>query len=132
MTSSTWRIAIDRALFGKARHSQTRPIKARSKVRLTLGFLEDRLAPAGNLVADINTQPNLQGSSPSNLVEFNGDVFFTAFHPTLGRELWMSDGTTAGTSRVRDILQGAGNLNPADLTTFNGVLVFTADGASGY
>ncbi|MDX1488869.1 MAG: hypothetical protein R3268_11750, partial [Acidiferrobacterales bacterium] len=44
-----------------------------------------------------------------------------------GRELWMSDGTNAGTVLVKDIRSGGGSSNPANLTVFNGALYFSAD-----
>src|SRR4029453_3716382 len=49
--------------------------------------------PAPYLLADINADP--QGSSPQNLVAVGSTVFFRAYDPTTGWELWKSDGTTA-------------------------------------
>ncbi len=52
---------------------------------------------------------------------------------TLGRELWRSDGTEAGTVLVQDIYQGVNssgipyNSEPKNLFDANGVLYFTAD-----
>src|SRR5439155_16174692 len=50
-----------------------------------------------------------QSSSPSNLVNVNGTLYFTANNGTNGIELWKSDGTTAGTVMVKDIFAGAGS-----------------------
>jgi len=47
-------------------------------------------------------------------------------------ELWKSDGTTAGTSLVKDIYTGAYNASPANLLAVNGTLYFSAtDGTNG-
>jgi ELWxxDGT repeat protein len=55
-------------------------------------------------------------------------VFFTAYDPADGRQLWESDGTTAGTRLVTDLNAGAaGGSNPAQLTVMNATLFFTAD-----
>ena len=49
-----------------------------------------------------------------------------------GRELWKSDGTEAGTVRVKDINPGSASSDPRDLTNVNGTLFFSAyDGSSG-
>jgi len=55
-------------------------------------------------------------------------VFFagTDFNPT-GIELWVSDGTPAGTHLVKDILPGAGSAFPFDLTAVRDRVFFTAD-----
>src|SRR5262249_19930171 len=70
----------------------------------------------------------------------NGTLFFTAFDPVNGQELWKSDGTTAGTALVKDIRPGSMSafvdsdeypFNPF-LTAVGGTLFFTADdGTSG-
>ncbi|HEX5154402.1 MAG TPA: ELWxxDGT repeat protein [Parafilimonas sp.] len=56
------------------------------------------------LVKDIeNTVPGF-GSSPSQFFEFNGKLYFVAFQfTTTGGELWVTNGTTAGTTLVKDI-----------------------------
>ena len=76
------------------------------------------------------------GSSPQNLTNVNGTLFFTASEFSTsgsGVELWKSDGTTAGTVLVRDIFGGVNNnSNPANLTNVNGTLFFAAnDGLTG-
>ena len=78
--------------------------------RPTLERLEDRLTPAtASLFKDIVPGPG--SSYPGNLIEVNGTLFFSAFHPDTGSELWKSDGTEAGTVLVRDI-------NPAGSSRF--------------
>jgi trimeric autotransporter adhesin len=46
------------------------------------------------------------GSNPSRFVPAGSQVFFTAETPSEGRELWRTDGTTAGTRLVRDLTPG--------------------------
>src|SRR5262249_19238594 len=49
-----------------------------------------------------------------------------------GSELWKSDGTNAGTVRVKDIVSGAGGSSPDRLANLGGGLLFAADdGVSG-
>ncbi len=79
------------------------------------------------LVADIDpttpTIPN-QGSNPAYLYTHNNAVYFSAFRPVDGRELWKTDGTPAGTVLVKDIAAGDGN--PGNFVSYNGSLYFTA------
>jgi ELWxxDGT repeat protein len=106
------------------------------------------------LVRDI--RPGLQGSSITSLTPLGGGVVFSADDGTTGPELWWSDGTEAGTRLVLDIQPRAYNRmtwtplvatsrattrtivlppfdpwvtagsQPADMTIFNGRVVFTA------
>ena len=46
-------------------------------------------------------------SSPENLTDVNGTLFFRANDGTNGQELWKSDGTEAGTVMVKDIWAGS-------------------------
>jgi ELWxxDGT repeat protein len=59
-----------------------------------------------------------------------GTLFFTADDGVHGQELWTSDGSTAGTTLVKDIQPGVGDSyddGPRDLTAVDGTLFFTAD-----
>ena len=64
-------------------------------------------------------------------------LFFTANDGKTGRELWKSDGTSKGTTRVKDILTGfsAGSplsSEPQELTAVGNTLFFTVnDGITG-
>src|SRR5690554_434681 len=76
-----------------------------------------------DLVKDINPTA---GSYPESFTEYNGKFYFTASDGTNGKELWMSDGTEAGTQMVKDI-NSTGSSNPNNLTEYNGKLYFSAD-----
>ena len=58
---------------------------------------------------------------------FNDKVFFSGFTIANGIELWVSDGTDAGTSLIKNIASGAANSTPGDFYVFNNILFFTAD-----
>ncbi|MFW9264164.1 ELWxxDGT repeat protein, partial [Nostoc sp. CALU 546] len=60
------------------------------------------------------------------MTNVNGTLYFVASDSSGGRELWKSDGTQAGTVRVKDIASGADNSFPSSLTNVNGTLYFTA------
>jgi ELWxxDGT repeat protein len=90
-------------------------------------------AQAPVLFFDIN--PGTSNASPSNLTVFNNQLFFTADDSSgtntgmmdLGRELWVTDGTVAGTNIVLDIKTGASSSSPFNFFTFNNVLYFTSN-----
>ena len=60
------------------------------------------------------------------MVSSNGRVFFSADDGTNGRELWMSDGTEAGTVLVKDILPGPLGGGANSLTDVDGTVFFVA------
>ena len=71
-------------------------------------------------------------SFPRHLTNVGGTLYFSARDTTSGVELWKSDGTESGTSRVKDIRTGSGHSYPASLTNVDGSLYFIAnDGTSG-
>ncbi|WP_224363116.1 ELWxxDGT repeat protein [Hyalangium versicolor] len=67
------------------------------------------------------------GGGASSLVTLGGTIYFRAGDSFAGDELWRSDGTEAGTVRVRDINPGRGWSSPESLMTWNGTLFFVAD-----
>ena len=93
-------------------------------------WVSDGTSDGTNLVADISTSENYDGSSfPRDLTEFNGKLYFSATDGESGTELWVSDGTSDGTELLKDI-----NINdsfgysysPSEFTEFNGKLYFSA------
>jgi ELWxxDGT repeat protein len=112
------------------RHDYSRVVSPRYQ-RLQFELLEERhlLAAMPRLVKDINTTSAAVSSEPREITEVGGLVFFTAITPTTGRELWKSDGTEAGTVRVKDIHPGIGGSYPGSLTNVNGTLYFSATDA---
>ena len=75
------------------------------------------------MVKDINSSLVPVG----NLIVMNGAIFFVGFDEDHGRELWTSDGTEAGTRRIKDIGPGSDGSDPENLFNFNGTLFFSAD-----
>ena len=73
------------------------------------------------MVRDIH--PGSGGSSPSELTSVAQTLYFGA---PFGRDLWKSDGTAAGTARVKKI-NPSGPSFPQLLTAFGSRVLFTAD-----
>ncbi|HSS78810.1 MAG TPA: ELWxxDGT repeat protein, partial [Thermoanaerobaculia bacterium] len=57
----------------------------------------------------------------------DGKLYFTAYTPELGDELWVSDGTAAGTHPFLDLQKGAAGSRPLLLSVAAGRLFFAAD-----
>ena len=53
-------------------------------------------------------------------------IFFSASAAATGRELWVSDGTAAGTGLVADLVPGSAGSSPEQITDLNGVAIFRA------
>src|SRR5262245_22674527 len=71
------------------------------------------------------------GFSPS-LSDINGTLYFMADDGATGMELWKSDGSAAGTVRVKDINPGAASSMPTAMLALNGMVFFRAiDGVNG-
>jgi ELWxxDGT repeat protein len=73
------------------------------------------------------------GSSPDNLTEFKDKLYFSAGDGVNGGELWVTDGTSAGTKLLKDISPGGNygyypdSSSPAYLTKAGNKLFFAAD-----
>ncbi|MBL8812063.1 MAG: hypothetical protein JNM43_18000, partial [Planctomycetaceae bacterium] len=65
-------------------------------------------------------------SDPQQIVASNGMLYFSAYTPSNGRELWMSDGTTGGTVLLADMTGDPGSSSPESLTAINGRVFLTA------
>jgi len=91
---------------------------------------------AQSLVIDLNTNPDPNqfggDSSPKRLTSTTIGTLFAATDD-YGSELWITDGTEAGTSRVKDLWPGQGSGEPQEFVELaNGTVVFIAQsGAAG-
>lgn len=81
------------------------------------------------MVRDIVPGPD--GSVPTDLTVWKGQLYFTAFQPETGCEPWTSDGTEAGTRRIADLNPGPEHSNPYAFTGSGDYLYFVADDGSG-
>jgi ELWxxDGT repeat protein len=75
------------------------------------------LAPIGDFYGEIDFHP----------LGLDGKLYFTAATPELGAELWVSDGTAAGTHPFLDLQEGAPGSRPLLLSVAAGRLFFAAD-----
>jgi ELWxxDGT repeat protein len=70
---------------------------------------------------------NVAGYSiPQGMIEYNGKTYFSALDTIYGDELWVTDGTKAGTHVVKDIEDGSMGSDPHGFTVFNNKLYFNA------
>lgn len=80
-------------------------------------------------VTDIHPSGN---SEPAYMTVFDDKLYFNAGDGSDGYELWVSDGTAAGTQILKDISPGALDGDPEDFIEYKGKLYFTAqDGTLG-
>ena len=96
--------------------------------------LEDRnlLTLVAELIADI--RPGQKGAQPgAELFEYKGELYFSADDGLLGKELWKTDGTEAGTKLVKDIFMGgdSDSSRPGWFVEHDGELFFAAEDSAG-
>ncbi len=103
----------------------------------------DGTSEGTQLVRDIRPEERQNGrpvnlsSSPLELVDVDGTLFFTADDGVNGRELWRSDGTADGTQLVKDITEGEDSTFPAqgnrrsNFTDVDGTLYFSVGSGFG-
>jgi ELWxxDGT repeat protein len=91
-------------------------------------WVSDGTAAGTRLLADIHPGPE------SSLVSFGlpggglgSTVFFAADDGTTGIELWATDGTPAGTRRVRDIWNGPESSSPSGFARVGDAVLFFAE-----
>jgi ELWxxDGT repeat protein len=93
----------------------------------------DGTAAGTSMIADISPgagdsifdQPPFPAAS--YVAVAGGKLFFAAEDGTHGDELWVSDGTAAGTTLVADIQPGSGSSSPWRMATLGTSVVFAAD-----
>jgi ELWxxDGT repeat protein len=94
-------------------------------------FVSDGTAEGTKLVADLypgkDSYGNSNDSFPTELVEYKDKLYFSADNGETGTELYVSDGTAAGTKLVADINPNAAGSYPRSLVKFNDQLYFSAD-----
>jgi ELWxxDGT repeat protein len=61
----------------------------------------------------------------------NNKIYFAGVDATHGTELWVTDGTQAGTKLVQDFIAGTKSSAPADFIQYKGDLYFTDSSSSG-
>jgi ELWxxDGT repeat protein len=92
----------------------------------------DGTAAGTRRIKTVNPSPSSNPFGPPGvarlrqLTAVGTKLYFAADDGAHGAELWVSDGTAAGTKLVRDINPGGGSA-PTDLTALNGKVYFTAD-----
>ena len=89
-------------------------------------FSEDLFNPGQLSFLDL--VPGAMGSQPQGMCSSGGalPVLFQATTADSGAELWITDGTTAGTKMVRDICPGSTGSHPRYITWFRGAFYFQA------
>ena len=99
----------------------------------------DGTAAGTVLVKDLNPATNTyyghtyaDSGRPDQLTAAGGVLYFSADDGVNGRELWKSDGTTAGTVLVADANPGAGSTEMNQLTPVGGTLFFSGQDSAGY
>lgn len=109
--------------------SKKKPIRRHRPLRAGFQELESRrVLSATSLPIDLNPTG---ASAPSELTVVGDLMYFAATNGTNGRELWVTDGTTAGTRMVKDIAPGSAGSTPTDLVAIGTTLYFAADGGNG-
>ena len=100
-------------------------------------WVSDGTAVGTSLLVDLNpgagdASPTFLGSLATAGVLDTTKAMFLLSDGTTGREIWVTDGTTGGTARLKDINPGAAGSSPSAWTTVGGHAVFTAnDGSNG-
>ncbi|MBL8213133.1 MAG: hypothetical protein JNK87_20620 [Bryobacterales bacterium] len=81
---------------------------------------------AGGTFEVKDIRPGPLSSTPANLANINGALFFQANDGVVGAELWKSDGSAAGTVLVKNIFHASGNSFPRAFTKVGAMTYFAA------
>jgi ELWxxDGT repeat protein len=88
------------------------------------------LGVTGPVMVSTGTRTGLVTGPGSANIQYltvvNDVVAFAANDESLGREVWISNGTTNGTYNLADFLPGGNSSNPSNLFAFNSNLIFSA------
>ncbi|MDO1500940.1 T9SS type A sorting domain-containing protein [Winogradskyella maritima] len=87
-------------------------------------FQTNTLSSGTTRLTDIN--PNGGDSNPEHLTVFNNRLYFTAFSPTLGNEIFRIT-TNGSVTNLKNINPGNADSNADELIVYNNQLFFTAD-----
>jgi ELWxxDGT repeat protein len=93
---------------------------------ILISFLTSAWAQKPQLLKDINADTTAIDYYDSKVLEYNGKGYFSADDGIHGIELWVTDGTTAGTELVTDIMPGSGSSYVRSRTVFNNLIYFSA------
>lgn len=83
------------------------------------------------IVTDLQPGPVGGLAGTTELIEFDGELYFAANDGTTGVELWRSDGTAAGTNPVADLAPGSASSSPREFAVVGNRLLFMARDAAG-
>lgn len=91
----------------------------------------DGTADGTYLLKDMNTTGNNTNSQfACNFAAYNGKLYFKGNDGSHGNELWVTDGTEAGTMLLKDINPNTASSDPGGIITANELLFFAANGGS--
>src|SRR5689334_15043062 len=103
-----------------------------NKTLIALFVLAGFCATAQERLTDVNADVP-RSSFPQQFFNFNGEVYFLAYHTETGTEIWKSDGTADAGALLKDINLGAGSSVLSNFVEHNGKMYFVAsDGIHGY
>ncbi|MEP7109245.1 MAG: ELWxxDGT repeat protein [Ferruginibacter sp.] len=87
-------------------------------------WVSDGTEPGTHMVKNLKADGvGILGSgSPENLTVYNSKIYFEASDDAHGDELFVTDGTAAGTQLVKDMLPGTNSSVPYQITVYNGYL----------
>jgi ELWxxDGT repeat protein len=114
--------------YNNARNPSSIHYMRPSLLLLSLSVSLSLYAQSPYLVKDINTTVgNPVSSMPHDFAAIGNRTLFAASTPSTGDELWVTDGTSGGTSLLADIIPGTPESRPIALVALNGAVLFFAD-----
>ncbi|WP_052573125.1 ELWxxDGT repeat protein [Haloferula sp. BvORR071] len=92
-------------------------------------WASDGTAAGTSVVKDINpgVTSSFSANAPGALMVAGDAIYFSAYAPGMGLELWKSDGSEGGTVMVKDLNPGAGGSNPKLLGAAGSRLFFATN-----